>query len=66
MVGSLGRIRDVALLAEVCRWWQADFDFFINPANLSGFFFSYLVLIFYFDTRSRFNIYLLRQLHATY
>lgn len=44
MVGSLGRIRDVALLAEVCRWWQADFDFFINPANLSGFFFPTLSL----------------------
>ena len=29
-------------------------------------FFSYLVLIFYFDTRSRCNVYLLRQLHATY
>lgn len=49
MVGNLGRIGDVALLEEVCQWWQADFEDFLNPANLSVFFstlsfFSTLIL----------------------
>ena len=42
MVGNLGRIRDVALLQEVCQWWKADFEVFLNPTNLSVFFFPSL------------------------
>ena len=48
MVGNLGRIRDVALLQEVCQWWKADFEVFLNKSECFFFpslsFFSTLIV----------------------